>query len=125
MGTTILTLTLVGLLFLIIFISGFWLSKSGKPYHAVVFNVHKLLGLAVFVLVGVLVYQTQHGSAFSSLEFTMIGIAAVLTIGTIISGGLVSIDKSLPTVITLIHKILPYLTVLATAVVLYFLQQHK
>jgi hypothetical protein len=40
-------------------------------------------------------------------------------LSTIVSGGLVSIDKPMPAPISIMHKLFPYLTVLSTAVTLY------
>ena len=32
-----------GIFALFIFLSGFWLSRLGKPYNGMVFNIHKLI----------------------------------------------------------------------------------
>ena len=40
---------------------------------------------------------------------------------TIVSGGLSSIDRPLPKIFSLLHKVFPYLTTLSTAVTLYLL----
>ena len=42
-------------------------------------------------------------------------------LGTILTGGLVSIDKPLPKILVFLHKITPYLTVLSTCVTLYII----
>lgn len=49
MGTTQSGVVGTGLLFLFIFLSGFWLSHSGKPYNTLIFTIHKLIGLAAGV----------------------------------------------------------------------------
>ena len=36
-------IAVAGLLFLVIFLSGFWLDHSGKPYGLLVFTLHKLI----------------------------------------------------------------------------------
>jgi hypothetical protein len=45
----------------------------------------------------------------------------LLFLATIISGGLLSTDKAMPTAILTMHQITPFLTVLTTAVTLYLL----
>ena len=35
----------IAALFLIIFLSGYGLHRSGKPYHTLLFNLHKLVSL--------------------------------------------------------------------------------
>ncbi len=44
-----------GLLVVLIYASGFWVSRAGKPYPALNFNVHKLIALAGAVLFGFLI----------------------------------------------------------------------
>lgn len=114
-----------GLFFLLIFASGFRLSHSGKPYGTVLFNLHKLIGLAVFIFLAVSMYRINRGTPLSGLELTACIISALFFIATIISGGLASIDKSWPAVIPLLHKLLPYLTLLSTTMSLYLLLTHK
>jgi hypothetical protein len=114
-----------GLFFLLIFASGFWLSHSGKPYGAVLFNLHKLIGLAVFVFLAVSTYRINRGTPLSGLELTACIISAIFFIAAIISGGLASIDKSWPAIVPLVHKLLPYLTLLSTTISLYLLLRHK
>jgi len=42
-----------GLFFLFIFLSGIWLSRSGKPLNGLILNIHKLISLAagIFLIV--------------------------------------------------------------------------
>ena len=40
-----LKITGIGIVFLLIIISGIWLTKTGRPYSPVLFNVHKLISL--------------------------------------------------------------------------------
>ncbi|HSK89488.1 MAG TPA: hypothetical protein VK880_14090 [Anaerolineales bacterium] len=115
----------IGLFFLLIFSSGYWLHHSGKPYGAVLFNAHKLICLAVFIFLIVNISRMNRGTPLSALEFTVCVVSGLLFVATIVSGGLVSIDKSWPTFVPILHKLLPYLTMLSTAVSLYLLFRQK
>ena len=42
-----------GVLFILTLVFGFWLSRSGKPYHTLIFNVHKLIALAAVVVTAI------------------------------------------------------------------------
>jgi len=44
MNTNQLRVVSVGAGFLIMFLSGFWLSRTGKPYGTFIFTIHKLIG---------------------------------------------------------------------------------
>ncbi|MBN1889190.1 MAG: hypothetical protein JW850_14450 [Thermoflexales bacterium] len=110
-----------GVAFCFIFLSGFWLGRSEKPYHVLLLNVHKLIGLAVFVFFVVTIYQMNKTTALSALELAAGVVTGLFFIGTIISGGLVTIDKPWPAVVSTMHKLLPWLTALSTAVTSYLL----
>jgi hypothetical protein len=103
-----------GLFFLFIFLSGFWLSRTGKPYSTLIFTIHKLVGLAMGIFLIVTVYRVHQAESLSALQISMIVIAVLLFIATVAAGGLLSIDKPVPLVVSFMHKLLPYLTVLST-----------
>jgi hypothetical protein len=115
----------IGLFFLLIFSSGYWLHHSGKPYGALLFNVHKLIGFGLFVFLIVRFFQINHTTPLSVGQWMAWIIAALFFLATIIFGGLVSIDKAMPPIVSLLHKLLPYLTVFSTVFGLYLLLRHK
>lgn len=115
----------IGLFFLLIFSSGYWLHQAGKPYGAILFNVHKLIGFGLFVLLIVRIFQMSHTTPLTTVEWIACAVAALLFLATIVFGGLVSIDKSWPAAVSLAHRLLPYLTVAATLTSLYLLLKNK
>ncbi len=115
----------IGLFFLLIFSSGYWLHHSGKPYGAILFNVHKLIGFGLFVLLIIRIYQLNHTTPLSAVEWIVCAVAGLFFLATIVFGGLVSIDKPMPALVSLAHKLLPYLTLLSTAYSLYLLLRYK
>jgi len=114
-----------GLVFVVIFVSGYWLSRAGKPYSVIVLTVHKLISLAAVVFLIITMVQSNRVAALSAVEL----IAGVLTglffLGLIATGGLLSSDKQMPAVVLKLHRIAPYLTVLAAAATLYLLQSRR
>ena len=46
---------------------------------------------------------------------------AVCFAATIVSGGLLSVEKTMPLIVRRLHQITPYLTLLSTSAVLYLL----
>jgi hypothetical protein len=121
MNTLLVRLVGAGIFFLAIFLSGFWLSRSGKPYSSLYLNIHKLIALAAVVFLVMTITRLNQVARLNILELTVCLVAALLFLIAIISGGLVSIPKELPATITTLHHLLPYAVVLATAVTLYFL----
>ena len=125
MGTTQLRVIGTGLFFLFIFLSGFWLSRSGKPYSAIIFNIHKLIGLAAGVFLVMTVYQIHQVAPLGPVEITAIVVTVLFFAATVTAGGLLSIAKPVPAAISTMHKLFPYPTVLSTVVTLYLLLSRK
>ncbi len=114
-----------GIIFLLIFTSGYWLHYSGKPYGAILFNIHKLIGFGMFVFLAIKIYQFNQATPLSPVEWIACLAAGLFFLATIVFGGLVSIDKPMPAAVSLMHKLLPYLTALSTAAGLYLLLGRK
>jgi len=91
----------------------------------IIFNIHKLVSLAAVVFLIITIYQINQVAKLSAIELIASVVTGLLSLGTIVSGGLVSIDKPVPAAISMMHKLFPYLTVLSTAVTLYLLLSRK
>lgn len=109
----------IGLLFLFIFTSGLWLNKIGKPVNGILLTIHKFISLGTLVLIAVTIYQIKGDVKISALELSASVVTGLLFLCNIISGGLLSIDKPMPAVISTIHMITPLVAVIFTAVTLY------
>jgi hypothetical protein len=125
MGTNQLRVVSAGLFFLFIFLSGFRLSRTGKPYSRIILTIHKLIGLAAGVFLVMTVYRIHQVAPLSPVEITAIVVTVLFFAGNVATGGLLSTDKTMPAVILKLHQITPYLTVLSTAVTLYLLLSRK
>jgi cation transport ATPase len=124
MSTDQLRVLGAGLSFLLILLSGFWLSRSGKPYSTIVFNIHKLVAVAAVVLLGITVYRIHRAGALSAIELLAVIVTGLFFLGTMVTGGLLSIpiDKAIPAIVHKLHQVTPYLTVLSTVATLWFLR---
>jgi hypothetical protein len=109
-----------GVLFLFIFLTGFWLSRSESPYPVIAFNIHKLIALGTLVFIAAGIYKI-HQAPLSLLQTTAIALTNFCYTATILSGGLLNLDKPLPVLVPFIHKVFPYLTILFTAATLFLL----
>jgi hypothetical protein len=121
MSTTPVRAVGIGMLFLVIVLSGIYLSRSGKPYSTFPFTIHKLVGLALGVWLAVIVYQTHQTAPLDLLQIVAVVVTALLFAGTVAAGGLLSVDKPVPAAVQTLHKILPALAVLSTTSTLYLL----
>lgn len=94
-----------GLLFLFVFLSGVWLSNSGKPLNVIILTIHKLIGLATAIFIAVTVYRVNQEAKLSTVALTASVITGLLFLSTIISGGLLSTGKPMAEVISAVHKV--------------------
>jgi hypothetical protein len=111
----------VGSLYLLIFVSGIRLSRAGKPYSTALLTVHKLISLAAAALLVMAMVRAHQTAGLDADEWIAGLVTGLLFVGTIASGGLLSVDKAMPAAIRTAHRITPVLTVLATAATFYLL----
>lgn len=107
-----------GLLFVLIFLSGFWLRGKVKPYPAILFNIHKLIGLGTLVYLFLMVRQVHRLAPLAQNEITAAVVTGLCFVVTIIAGGLVSIERPMPAAVKWTHKLMPFLTLLSSAATL-------
>lgn len=116
-----------GVAFLIMFLSGFWLNRTGKPYGTLVFTIHKLIGVGIAIWLFVTVRQIHQTIPLNTFEIVAVLVAAVFFIATVTTGSLLSIPLSrpMPDIVSRLNKVLPYFTLLSTAITIYLLQNRS
>jgi hypothetical protein len=121
MGTFSSKYISTGLFFIFILISGFWLSRSGKPINSLVLTIHKLIGLGAGIYLVVTVNRLRRVAALSGNDILVTVITGIVFLALVATGGLLSVDKSMPDFITKLHHFLPYLAMISTGGTLYIL----
>jgi hypothetical protein len=121
MGTSQMRIVVIGVLFLIVFILGLWLSHSGKPYNVFFLTFHKLISLAALVYLIVVVLRFNKSGRLNTVELLAAGLCGLFFLISIISGGLVSAEKDMPEIFNTIHWVAPFLTLLSASITLYLL----
>jgi hypothetical protein len=121
MNATTLKLAGAAAVFLLVFLTGFWLNRTGKPYSPVLFNVHKFIVLGLVAYLVVTVAQLNRVTPLASLQIALIAIAAVCFAVTIVTGGLANLDQGIATIARQVHQFGPYVTLLASSAFLYLL----
>jgi hypothetical protein len=111
----------IALLLVVVFLLGFRLTRSGRPYSSLILTVHKLAALAVLVILALLVVRAAQTAPLDAVVWiaSLAGLVSFLV--AIVSGGLLSTDKTLPPAIKVLHRVSPFLAVLAGAATLYLL----
>ncbi len=96
MSTTQLKIAITAGLFLCIFVFGFWLSRSGKPYNVVIFTIHKLVALGAVIYLATTVYKIHQLIPFNPAQIFFIALTAVCLLALFVTGALLSLDKVMP-----------------------------
>lgn len=104
--------------FLLTVAFGFWLSRLGKPYNGLLFNVHKLVALGAVVLAGLQVRDLLKMSEQQNLLIVLIFLIGVCVLALFVSGAFLSIGNVEYRIVKFIHNIAPVALVFAVALAL-------
>ena len=116
-GTKIIT---AGILILITILSGLWLSKSGRPLNSLIFTIHKLAAVAAVIFLVLAVKSLPKDFDFTFIFILIITLLGLSFTASIITGGFLSFEKTMPGFILTLHKILSVL-VPVIIIIYYFL----
>ena len=110
-----------GILFFLTLISGVWLSRSGRPFSGLPFNVHKLIAVATIVVIGLNLYRLQQQLGTRSLVELLAAVATgFFFLSLVVTGGLLALDIARPVALR-VHQIVPLLALSSTVAVVYLL----
>lgn len=89
----ILRIIISGFLIVLLIVSGIFLHRTGKPYHVLIFALHKIITVALTVLLFLLVLPGIRQAVFPVVHLVVAAFLAIGLIGMIASGGMMSLDK--------------------------------
>ena len=118
MDTSIRAIT-AGVFFLFIFLSGIWLSRSGRPLNVAISTVHKLISLAGGIFLLMTIRQRHQAVPLNTAEWISIVVTGLCFLAVVASGGFLSSEKPMPVAVLRVHQIVPVLTALSSGVMLY------
>ena len=104
-----------GALLVLVLLSGLWTSRAGKPYSTFPFTIHKLAGLAAGILLAVIVYTAHQAAPLGPIEIVAIAVTVLFFLGTVVAGGVLSVNEQASTIVLRLHQVLPVLSLLSTA----------
>ena len=114
-----------GILFVITVGFGFWVSRMGKPYHALLFNIHKLVALGGVILGSIRIFKLDQLAEFPLLVIGLLGVAAVCVITMFATGAVMSIKEEETRLVLTIHQISPFLIIILMGLAVYLLGLKK
>jgi chromate transport protein ChrA len=120
---TLTKFVLPGVLLLLTYPFGLWLSYSGKPYNGLLFNAHKLVALGMVVLTIIQLSKQLKLANFPALIYLLLVLAGSCIVMLFISGGLMSAGKLDYAVMLTIHRIGLLALPVLMALVIYLLDR--
>jgi len=100
---------------LVVYATGVVLTARGRPYATGLQTVHKLLALAVLVVVGLMAYRANQVTPLDSQAWTLLAVAGVLWVASIATGGVVSARAEPSAAALWLHRVLPWVAGLVAA----------
>ncbi len=111
-----------GIIFLVTLASGFWLSSLGKPYNGIIFNLHKLVALAVVIVTAIQVTKTLKLAADpQALVVILLVLAGACIVALFATGALLSLGKLEYGLMLFIHRAALILLPVSMAGMLYLM----
>jgi hypothetical protein len=94
-----------GIVFILTLAFGFWLSRSGRPYNGLLFNIHKLIALAAVIVTVVQLVRILKSTDLPALSIALLALAAFCAVGLFVSGALMSAGKLDHALLHTIHRV--------------------
>ncbi len=105
--------------------TGFILSAGERPPNTALLTLHKLSAVSNLVFLDATVLKKQKTASLTFLEsFASISLN-VCFLGTIATGGMLSMNKQFPKSVNSLHSVTPWLTILSSGALLYLLNSSK
>ena len=111
-----------GGLFILTLVFGFWLSRLGKPYNGILFNVHKLIALGAVVVTAIQMVKLLRGMETQALVIVLLVGVALCVIALFASGALMSAGKLEYNLMLAIHRVAPFVLVVGLGLVMVLLK---
>jgi len=110
-----------GIGFLLTLVFGFWMSKAGRPYNGILFNIHKLIALGTVIITAMQIYKILNILEPQALIVLLIVITGISVVALFVSGAFLSIGNVSYQVVKIIHNISSVLAVIALGLTIYLL----
>jgi hypothetical protein len=121
MGITQMKIGVTVVVFVLIFLSGYWLQRADQPFNVVVLTLHKLISIALIVYLILNVMRIGRVAPLGQAAWMACIAVGVFFLLTIATGGWLGAVKTMPAAVQLLHKVLSALTVISSAVAFYLL----
>lgn len=110
-------------LFVPMVMSGYLLAQQGKPINSLVLTVHKLSSVGDLYLLNRTLLEMKKAGPLPGTVKTAAVAMNTCFLATIVTGSLLTVVDELPPAVKTIHHTSPWLTMISTGALLYFLNR--
>lgn len=103
--------------------TGYLLSNGNRPPNTALLTIHKLTDVSNLILLDATVLKKRRVTSLTFLEAFTTVTMNICFVGTIATGGMLSMNHEFPSIVKSIHTVTPWLTVLSSGVLLCLLNQ--
>ncbi len=89
----------------VVFVSGVWMTRAGRPHSGLLLNVHKLVDLAAVVYMGIAFYRAYQDARFTPATWMLLAAMALVAMALFASGGVISAMGSAPVWVVRLHRV--------------------
>jgi hypothetical protein len=114
-----------GLFFVFVLVSGFWLSRTGKPINTAILTIHKLISLGAGVFLGITIYRIHQVTPLNPIELAVVAVTLLFFVAMVATGGMLSTAKPMPGIVLKVHQLMPYLVIISAFVSMYLVLVRK
>ena len=109
------------IVFLLTLASGLWLSRAGKPLNTGIFTAHKLIALAAVIITVLRTYNALRNVESAAILVALIILVGLCVVALFVTGALMSLNKPAYSALRTIHRIAPFVAVIAGGAALFLL----
>lgn len=101
--------------------SGVLLTRAGRPYGSLIFNVHKLVALGAVVLTFLAVRNLLRQGTLGTVTVLLGGVAIISVVALFATGGLLSAREDPARILFTIHRLMPAVAAVSATCLVYVL----
>jgi hypothetical protein len=94
LNTYLSKIIISSILLVLLIAAGIYIHRTGKPYHTLIFGIHKLFSVALIVILSLVFNHYLKGTDAGFFHYLLPGMMILALVSLLISGGMMSLDRN-------------------------------
>lgn len=109
------------LLFLLVILSGIFLSKNGRPLNSTIFTIHKIVSITAIIYCSIFIVNSLKVVNLNHQITVCIILSTLFVVLEIVTGAILCFETTINSTLKILHKIMPALIFIFVGITLYLL----